>query len=422
MTEDEIARYASATAQLIGLRGEPPRANVVAMLRALELSASDADEVITYGLANGFFVATPEGRALRAALGAPPAPSKAAPGDASAPSKATPGDASAPGRAAPGDYPAPRGATPGDVSAPGRAAPGDASARGGATPGDASAPGRATPGDAPAPRGAAEQGAAAAWPDIEAALYRAIRDSIPAAIWAVDMQGVFIHHEGKGLAAAGIKPGQFVGKNIFDLYSGTDGIDAIRVAFTGEVGHTVDEQHAVFWESWYIPVRDARGAITMVAGVTLDVSAAKRAERELLAKFDLIENQRQMINALSTPIIEVWDKVLTVPMLGVIDSERAARVMTSLLERVAATGARVAILDLTGIEAMDAATAVHMLKLIQSIRLLGAEGIITGIRPSVAQTMVALGLDLGSIVTRASLRDGLQFFMTQMREEGARRS
>jgi rsbT co-antagonist protein RsbR len=329
-------------------------------------------------LANWFFVAPPEGKALRVALG-----------DALAPSKAAPSDASAPGRAAPSD---------------------------------ASAPGRTPPGAAPAPRGAAEQGAVAAWPNIEAALYRAIRDSIPAAIWAIDRQGVFIHHEGKGLEAAGVKPGQFLGKNIFEMYAGSDGIEAIKVAFTGEVGHTVDEQHAAFWETWYIPVRDAQGTVTMVAGVTLDVSAAKRAERELRVKFDLIESQRQMINALSTPIIEVWDKVLTVPMLGVVDSERASKVMTSLLERVAATGARVAILDLTGIETMDTATAVHMLKLIQSIRLLGAEGIITGIRPSVAQTMVALGLDLGSIVTRASLRDGLQFFMTQMREEGAPRS
>lgn len=365
MTKDEIARYASATAQIIGLRAETPRANVVAMLRALELGASDADEVITYGLANGFFVATPEGGALRVTTGNTPAPSKAAPGGASSPG---------------------------------------------------------TPADAPAPRGAAEQGAVAAWPDIEAALYRAIRDSIPAAIWAIDMQGVFIHHEGKGLETAGVKPGQFLGMNIFEMYAGSDGVDAIKVAFNGEVGHTVDEQHAAFWETWYIPVRDAKGAVTMVAGVTLDVSAAKRAERELRLRFDLIESQRQMINALSTPIIEVWDKVLTVPMLGVVDSERASKVMTSLLERVAATGARVAILDLTGIEAMDTATAVHMLKLIQSIRLLGAEGIITGIRPSVAQTMVALGLDLGSIVTRASLRDGLQFFMTQMREEGPPRS
>ncbi|HEU4403907.1 MAG TPA: STAS domain-containing protein [Polyangiaceae bacterium] len=338
MSYDEAAYYADVAASVVRLRGEVPRAKVIAMLLALDLSPDQGAEVLAYGLANGLFTADPAGTLLRAKAVAP--------------------------------------------------AEADASSRQGAR----------------------------SETEVEAALYRAIRDNVPASVWAVDRRGVLIHHAGKGLEAAGVEQGQFLGKSVFDLYAGSAGNEAVRQALEGRPAHSFDEQHAVFWETWYIPIRDERGAVAMVAGITLDVSAAKRAENELRAKLALIESQQRVINALSTPIIEVWDKVLTLPMLGVIDSARAAAMMASLLERINGTGARVAILDLTGIHEIDTATAAHVLKLIQAIRLLGAEGIITGIQPRVAQTMVALGLDLGSIVTRASLREGLRFCMTRMRD------
>lgn len=102
---------------------------------------------------------------------------------------------------------------------------------------------------------------------------------------------------------------------------------------------------------------------------------------DLRTKIALIERQQQVIQALSTPIIEVWDKVLTLPMVGLVDSVRAAEVMDNLLMQVSRKGARFAILDLTGVEAVDTGTASHLLKLIQALRLLGAEGIITASSP-----------------------------------------
>ncbi|XYH95604.1 PAS domain-containing protein [Sorangium sp. So ce1128] len=153
----------------------------------------------------------------------------------------------------------------------------------------------------------------------------------------------------------------------------------------------------------------------VLIGFSIDITGSKRTEQELRDKIALIERQRAVIRALSTPIIEVWDRVLTVPMLGAIDSARAGAVMEALLAGVSRTGARFAILDLTGVEAMDAGAAAHLLSLVQAVRLLGAEGIITGVPPSGAKTMAALGLDLAGIATLRSLREGLWYCMKRMR-------
>jgi rsbT co-antagonist protein RsbR len=171
------------------------------------------------------------------------------------------------------------------------------------------------------------------------------------------------------------------------------------------------------WEAWYLPIHNERGEVTYVAGISLDITESKRTEQELRSKLDLIQKQQQVIRLLSTPIIQVWDRVLTLPLVGIFDSARAADVMESVLREVVQTRARYAIIDLTGIDAMDTVTADHLLKLCKAIKLLGAEGIITGIHPAIAQTMIGLGVDLTSIVTRSTLREGLQHCIQRMSRE-----
>jgi rsbT co-antagonist protein RsbR len=256
----------------------------------------------------------------------------------------------------------------------------------------------------------------------QAELLRLIQGHLPLCVWAIDRQGIFTHHAGRGLAAAGMRDGQYLGMNIFELYNSVDCMAPVHKALAGEFGHSHTEDHGVCWENWYIPVREDRGEVTSVVGLSIDVTVTRRVENELRAKLALIERQQRVINELSTPIIEVWDNVLTLPMLGVVDSVRTAEVMQNLLTRIVEKRARFAILDLTGVEAVDTATADHLFKLINAIRLLGAEGIITGIQPSVAQTMVSLGIDLGRIVTLASLRDGLQYSMIAMNRDADRRA
>jgi rsbT co-antagonist protein RsbR len=250
------------------------------------------------------------------------------------------------------------------------------------------------------------------------ALLRAVIENIPIVLWSVDRRGVFTYHDGKGLDGAGLARGQHLGKSIFELYNNA-GMDGVRRALAGEPHHSFSEAHGVHWESWLMPVRADGGEVTSVIGFTLDVTETKRVEQELRAKLDLIERQQQVIRELSTPIIEVWEGVLTLPMVGVVDTVRTSEVMENLLSRIVETGARFAILDLTGVEVVDTKVASHLISLVSAIRLLGAEGVITGIKPTVAQTMVALGLDLSTMVTHANLRAGLKFCIQRM-AKGAR--
>ena len=241
---------------------------------------------------------------------------------------------------------------------------------------------------------------------MEEQLLRAVIDRIPICLWAIDRDGVFTYHDGLGLDVAGLRRGQYIGQNIFDLYPGDEGT---RRALTGVPTRTSGETHGVHWDNWLLPVRDEAGEVSSVIGFTLDVTETKRIERELRVQLDRVEKQQQVIRDLSTPIIEVWDGVLTLPMVGVLDTVRTADVMASLLSRITETDAQFAILDLTGVEVVDTKVASHLISLIGAIRLLGAEGLITGIKPTVAQTMVALGLDLTSIVTRSNLKAGLKY-------------
>ncbi|MFY0541418.1 STAS domain-containing protein [Nannocystis pusilla] len=132
------------------------------------------------------------------------------------------------------------------------------------------------------------------------------------------------------------------------------------------------------------------------------------------AKLDLIERQQEVIRQLSTPIIEVWDGVITLPIVGLVDTVRTAEIMDNLLQAVTRTRARFAILDLTGVEVVDTGTASHLIRMIQAIRLLGAEGILTGIHPTIAQTIVSLGVDLTRVAVFGKLRDALVFCLGKL--------
>jgi rsbT co-antagonist protein RsbR len=110
---------------------------------------------------------------------------------------------------------------------------------------------------------------------------------------------------------------------------------------------------------------------------------------------------------LSTPVIRLWDGVIAVPLVGALDSARTQLVMEKLLETLVATGADHAVLDITGVSTVDTEVAQHLLKTVSAARLLGAECIVSGIRPQVAQTIVSLGIEFGDIATKATLADAL---------------
>ncbi len=119
----------------------------------------------------------------------------------------------------------------------------------------------------------------------------------------------------------------------------------------------------------------------------------------------VIVRQQQELMELSTPVVTLWDGVLALPVIGTLDSARTQVVMENLLDRIVATGASIAIVDITGVPTVDTLTAQHLLKTIAAARLMGADCIISGIRPQIAQTIVHLGVELGSVVTKATLAD-----------------
>jgi rsbT co-antagonist protein RsbR len=134
----------------------------------------------------------------------------------------------------------------------------------------------------------------------------------------------------------------------------------------------------------------------------------QRYERELDEQLSTIEKQRAAIKELSTPMIEVWAGVLCVPIVGVIDSSRAAEMTMALLTAVVEKKVRFTIIDITGIEAMDTRATDHFLRMARSVRLLGAECVLSGINPNVARSIIHMGVELSGIQTYRSLRDALQ--------------
>ena len=115
--------------------------------------------------------------------------------------------------------------------------------------------------------------------------------------------------------------------------------------------------------------------------------------------------QQQELLELSTPVVKLWKNILALPLIGTLDSERTQVVMESLLQKIVDTGAAIAIIDITGVPTVDTLVAQHLLKTIAAARLMGADCIISGIRPQIAQTIVHLGVNLEDVITKATLAD-----------------
>ncbi|HET9373234.1 MAG TPA: STAS domain-containing protein [Vicinamibacterales bacterium] len=139
--------------------------------------------------------------------------------------------------------------------------------------------------------------------------------------------------------------------------------------------------------------------------VALDRLGLSTTEFYQRGREEIIQRQQQSMLELSTPVVTLWHGILALPLIGTLDSERTQVVMESLLRRIVETGASIAILDITGVPTVDTLVAQHLLKTVAAARLMGADCIISGIRPQIAQTIVHLGVDLNNVVTKATLAD-----------------
>ncbi|WP_026116900.1 STAS domain-containing protein [Nocardiopsis valliformis] len=140
-------------------------------------------------------------------------------------------------------------------------------------------------------------------------------------------------------------------------------------------------------------------------------------ETTLQENRDIVDRQRQQLMEMTTPVIKLWDRLVAVPLIGMLDSARSQVVMENLLEAVVEHNATMAILDITGVPTVDSLVAQHLMKTVASARLMGADCVISGIRPAIAQTIVQLGLDLGPVTTRATLADALELALERQSDK-----
>lgn len=152
----------------------------------------------------------------------------------------------------------------------------------------------------------------------------------------------------------------------------------------------------------------ALGAELWTTTTLLDNLGLFTAEIYQKSRETVIQSQQRELLELSTPVVQLWDNILALPLIGTLDSERTQVVMESLLQKIVETGAALAIIDITGVPTVDTLVAQHLLKTVAAARLMGADCIISGIRPQIAQTIVHLGVDLSTVITKATLADAFR--------------
>jgi len=157
-----------------------------------------------------------------------------------------------------------------------------------------------------------------------------------------------------------------------------------------------------------------QGVNEMVEALQREKQTNANYQRELEEKLQTIERQRSSIRELSTPIIEIWDRILCLPIVGVMDTTRSGEMTDALLKAVVDRAARCAIVDITGIDIMDTGTADHFVRMAKSVKLLGADCVLTGINPHIARTLVQMDVQLTGITTYRSLRTALQRYIAKL--------
>ncbi len=210
----------------------------------------------------------------------------------------------------------------------------------------------------------------------------------------------------------GYRADEIVGKHFSVFYTREDAASgrldkeletAAREGRFEDEGWRVRKDGSKFWANVVITaLRDSQGKLRGFGNVTRDMSDRKAVEERI--KRQTIE----MMEMATVPVVQVWDGIIMVPLIGMLDSARTQQLMEKLLQRIAETNSPVALLDITGVPAVDTQTAQHLIETIKAVRYIGAEVVLTGVRPTIAQTLVHLGIDLSSAITRSSLRAGLQ--------------
>src|SRR5579864_5559302 len=221
-------------------------------------------------------------------------------------------------------------------------------------------------------------------------------------------------------AIKGYRADEIIGQHFSRFYPREkieSGFPAQELATAAAEGRFEDEGWRVrkdgsqFWANVVITaLRDKDGTLVGFAKVTRDLSERREIENK-------VREQAQAILDVSVPVVQIWEGVLAVPLIGTLDSQRTQDFMDRLLERIVETRSEVALIDITGVPVIDTQTASHLIETFAAVRLLGATVILTGVRPAIAQTLDHMGIDLSSVTTRPSLAAGLQVALERARSQ-----
>ena len=210
----------------------------------------------------------------------------------------------------------------------------------------------------------------------------------------------------------GYREEEIIGKHFSIFYTKEDVADgkceremevAARDGRYEDEGWRVRKDGSRFWASVIITaLRDPQGKLKGFGKIVRDLTDRKQADERLR------QQARDIMEMATVPVVQVWDGILLVPLIGMLDSARTQQLMEKLLQRLTETGSSVALLDITGVPTIDTQTAQHLIETIKAVRYIGADVVLTGVRPVIAQTLVHLGVDLSSVTTRSSLTAGLR--------------
>lgn len=245
------------------------------------------------------------------------------------------------------------------------------------------------------------------------ARHRALLDAIPDLMFLLDADGVFVDYKSEGNGGLSARPEPLVGRRLEEAFPSELSAE-IRVA-SEEVFRT--RQPQIMKYSLLAPTGKHELEARMVPCgehyvlvIARDITDQNRVEEEKMAlQAQVIAAQEATLRALATPVIPIADGIIAMPLIGAIDRVRADLILEVLLDGIASQNVRIAILDITGVKVIDAETANALVRAAQAARLLGAQVVLTGISPKVAQTLVELNADMGGVVTRGTLKAGIAY-------------
>ena len=245
-------------------------------------------------------------------------------------------------------------------------------------------------------------------PEADASLIRQILDQLPTPVMGVDMDMKIIYMNQAGTNTVGKSWEDLRGKFCYDeLKSSHCNTPDCRLKQAIEKDRPFSARSELNFNGTKMPIEYFASALknkdgTIIGGLEYILDITERVKYE-----ERLKEQARTIREISTPAIKLWDGIVVLPVVGVVDSARAQQMMDAILSKITETSSRVIILDIQGVAAVDTAVANHLIKITRATRLMGCKCIISGISPAVAQTIVHLGIDMSDIMTNCTLKDAL---------------